>query len=70
MDALPNWIGELEVRLGHRALLEAALVNARVPKASPPAVLQLNQLIAIILTQIAALVVWKGASVCCPCTER
>ena len=32
MDALPDWIGELEVRLGHRALLEAALVNARVPK--------------------------------------
>ena len=34
MDALPDWIGELEVRLGHRALLEAALVNARVPKVS------------------------------------
>ena len=32
MDALPDWVGELEVRLGHRALLEAALVNARVPK--------------------------------------
>ena len=35
MDAYPDWVGDLEVRLGHRALLEAALVNARVPKARP-----------------------------------
>lgn len=34
MDALPDWVGNLEVRLGHRSLLEAALLNARVPKAS------------------------------------
>jgi hypothetical protein len=33
MDALPEWSGELEVRLGHRALLEACLTHARVPKA-------------------------------------
>jgi len=36
MDAFPDWIGELEVRLGHKSLLEAALVNAHVPKASLP----------------------------------
>ncbi|CAK0752569.1 hypothetical protein CVIRNUC_002156 [Coccomyxa viridis] len=41
MDALPDWIGELEVRLGHRALLEAALVNARVPKELRGSALQL-----------------------------
>ena len=36
MDALPEWAGELEVRLGHRALLEACLSHARVPKVRPP----------------------------------
>ncbi len=33
MDALPEWSGELEVRLGHGALLEACLAHAHVPKA-------------------------------------
>ncbi len=55
MDAVPNWIGDLEVRLGHRALLEAALVNARVPKASLHAIPWLNYPTAIILAQTALL---------------
>ncbi|KAK9906778.1 hypothetical protein WJX75_007809 [Coccomyxa subellipsoidea] len=32
MDALPEWSGELEVRLGHRSLLDASLTHAHVPK--------------------------------------
>ncbi len=35
MDALPEWSGELEVRLGHRSLLDASLTHAHVPKVSP-----------------------------------
>ncbi len=34
MDALPEWSGELEVRLGHRSLLDASLTHAHVPKVS------------------------------------
>lgn len=36
MDALPEWSGELEVRLGHRSLLDASLTHAHVPKVSRP----------------------------------